>query len=437
MISLRGFYILLSIPIKLLLVLIKYPFFGGLNEKFKNDLKNSLKLQLFRSAISIPVKDAIYINILNNYSLINKLLKFLYPNLTKLNKYGTRYDKQSIWLVEAPNRSKKDPIIIYLHGGGYYIETQPSQLESLLSIYYLLDKENQSNLSILHLDYKLASNGHILTTQLYQLAETYKKLTEEDGNSNIILMGDSAGGNLAITFLQYLKQQKQKQKTNNLNIIWPKSLILISPWCKIHPEPHNNTKGWSYFENSKRDMIQYRFFQEVDRQKAIIGDLNHMDLLVSPGNLPYKYSDWDDIPTLTQRGNSIFVIMGEHEVFRDDILEWCQYAVKSPLIKQKLDSKGLIDVKLHEYKSNDPNKPLVEVFIEPWGVHDSVLFFEDDIINKVKKNKNLKIGTLDRKKYFGIVKIVEFLNKTLSSSNNDNLQEEDGSVVLVNGDEKI
>ncbi|KAI5964266.1 uncharacterized protein KGF55_002208 [Candida pseudojiufengensis] len=433
MLSLRAFYVLLSIPIKLLLVIIKYPFFGGINEKFKNSLKNSLKLQLCRTALSMPVKDSYIISILSNWFLINKLIKFLYPNLTKnLNNYGKNYDKQSIWLVESPQRSKNDPILIFLHGGGYYIETQPSQLESLISIYHLLEPSKKSKLSILHFDYKLACRGAIVTTQLYQLVETYKKLTEIDGNSNIILMGDSAGGHLAITFLQYLKQKRDQNEIKN--IVWPKSLILISPWCKIHPEPHQNTKGWSYYENSKRDMIQLKYFQEIDRQESIIGNLNHVDMLVSPGNLPYKYSDWDDIPTLSQPGNSIFVILGEHEVFRDDILEWCQYAVKSPLIKQKLDSRGKIDIKLHEYKSNPTNGgPLVEIFIEPWGVHDSSLFFENDIIKQVNKHKgNLKLSQLkNREQYFGILKIVNFLNEILKNDFN-----EDGSIVLVNGFEK-
>ena len=427
MLSARAFYVLLSIPIKLLWVLLKYPFVGGLNEKFRNSLRNSLKLQLYRTALSMPVKDAHILGILSNYFLINKLIKTLYPNLTRnLNNYGKRFDKQSFWLVEATNRSKHDPILIFLHGGGYYIETMPEQLESLLSIYHLVDSEKRLKLSMVFLDYKLASRGAPVTTQLYQLAEVYEKLTIRDGNTNISLIGDSAGGHLAITFLQYLKQQQ------NEKLPWPKSNILISPWVKLHPEPHQGTKGWSYFENSKRDIIQYRYFHEIDRQKAIIGDvthlryyeesghqkikkedLDHLDMLISPGNLTYKYSDWEDIPSLNDKGHSVFVVLGEHEVFRDDILEWCQYALKSPLIKQKIDSKGVLDAKLHNYEDNggNLNGAHVQVFVEPWGVHDATLFFENNIASKLKRNPRLSLKDLDRKEFFGVVRIVEFINK--------------------------
>ncbi|CAK9441688.1 uncharacterized protein LODBEIA_P55560 [Lodderomyces beijingensis] len=427
MLSLRAWYVLLSIPIKLLVALIKYPFFGGINERYRNNLRLTLKLQLYRTALSIPVKDAHVISILSSYFLINKMIKSLYPSLTRgLNKYGQRYDKQSIWLVEATKRSKDDPILIFLHGGGYYLEAMPEQMQSVLSIYHLLEPKKRDKLSVLHLDYKLASRGHYVTSQLYQFAETYEALTARDGNTNIILMGDSAGGHIAITFLQHLKQQQKKA------LPWPTSLVLISPWVKLHPEPHQGTKGWSYYENSKRDIIQYRFFQEKNRQVAIIGaknhkrffsesgqkkvveDPSHLDMLISPGNHPYSYSDWDDIPTLNDAGHSVFVVLGEHEVFRDDILEWCQYAVKSPLIKQKLDSGGVVDAKIHEYADDEKlNGAYINIEVEPWGVHDAALFMENDIASKLQKNPHLKLSNLDRKEYFGIVHICEFLNKVL------------------------
>ncbi|KAI3403274.2 hypothetical protein KGF56_003862 [Candida oxycetoniae] len=433
MISLRGLFILLSIPFKLLLVLLKYPFVGGVNKKFKNDLKNSLKLQLYKTALSTPVKDAALLSILSNHFLINKLIKLLYPSLTKpLNKYGQNYDDQSFWLVEAQNRSKDDPILLYLHGGGYYLETMPQQLESLLGIYHFLEPEKKKTLSILHFDYKLACRGHIVTTQLYQLAKTYEKLTVEDGNTNIIFMGDSAGGHLAVTFLQYLKQLQNK------NTIWPKTLVLISPWVKLFPDVHQfSTKGWSYFDNSNYDMIQHHYFLEEPRQKAIVGHLDHRDMLISPGNLPYKHSDWEDIPSLNDSGYSVFVIVGEHEVFRDDILEWCQYALKSPLLKQEKESDGSIDVKIHEYKNDGDrlNGAYVDVIIEPWGVHDSALFFENEIAKRVKQNPNLKFENLDAEEFFGIVRIVingvKKLYPNLTNLNNYGKKYDKQSIWLV------
>ena len=405
MISLKGLLLLLSLPIKLLWVIIRYPFFGGANEKFKNSLINSLKLQIYRFGLSLSVKDAVYVGIMSNYFIINRLLKLLYPGLTKLNNYGKRYDKQSIWLVEAKNRSKSDPIIIYCHGGGYFLETQPSQIESVLSFYHLLDEEKKLKTSILVQEYGLAGKGSLIGSQLYELVATYDKLASE-GNDNIVIMGDSAGGNLAVVLLQYLKQQK------NPKLPWPRSAVLISPWVKIIPDEHQITPGNSFHENKDRDMIQAHIFTE-DRRVDLLGDTNHADLLVSPGNLEYNASDWSDIPTLNGKGYSTFVLVGEHESFRDDVMEWAKHAINSPLVPQKQDSRGSFDSRVHEYKTDGENGAYVDIAVEPWGVHDSVLFFENTIIRKLRKTPHLQLKNLNKVEYFGVIKITEFLNKTL------------------------
>ncbi|KAG5418508.1 hypothetical protein I9W82_004036 [Candida metapsilosis] len=392
-------------PLRLLWVVVKYPIFGGVNEKFKNSLINSLKMEVFRAALTLPVKDALYAGIMSNHFIINKLLKLQYPGLTKLNNYGKRFDKQSIWLVEAENRSKSDPIIIYSHGGGYFLETQPSQIESLLGFYYLLDEEKRKRTSILVIDYKLVGQGSLIGDQLYEIAATYKKLAAE-GNDNFVLMGDSAGGNLSVVLLQYLKQQKDPK------LPWPRSTVLISPWMKIVPDEIQRTPGHSFHENESRDMIQTQIFGH-ERHIELLGNKNAADLLISPGNAEYKLSDWSDIPTFNSKGYSTFVITGEHETLRDDILEWAKYAVKSPLVPQKQDSRGSFNARVHEYKTDGQNGAYVSVVVEPWGVHDSVLFFESDIIGKVKKNPHLQVGTLDKVQYFGVTRIVDFLNKTL------------------------
>ncbi|KAI5967885.1 hypothetical protein CANMA_002653 [Candida margitis] len=405
MISLKGLLSILSLPVRLLWVTIKYPFVGGANAKFKNSLVNSLKIELCRFALTLPVHDTAAIANRTTQGVIDKL-KPLYPTRTNLNNYGKKFDKQSIWLVEVKGRSHTDPIVIYLHGGGYFINTSPSQITSVLSMYHLLDEEKRKRTSILVLDYSLACHGHYIGTQLYELAATYNKLVSE-GNDNFVLMGDSAGGNLAITFLQYLKQEK------NPKLPWPRSEVLISPWVKLAGDKHQFTPGHSYHDNEKHDMLSSNFAKDPKRQAHLLGGKSPADLLISPGNVPYKTSDWNDIPTLNSKGYSTFVILGEHEVFRDDILEWSKYALGSPLVPQSQESKGKFDSKAHEYKSGGINDAYIDVVVEPWGIHDSVLFFENRVMEKLEKQHHLKLNDLDDEELFGIVKITKFLNKTL------------------------
>ncbi|CAX41717.1 esterase/lipase, putative [Candida dubliniensis CD36] len=408
MLSFKGWKILLSIPIKLLSVLLKYPFSGGVNKKFQYDLLNSLKLILYRTALHMPVRESALLSIMSNHFILNILIKTLYPTLTKLPNYGKKYDKQSYWLVKSRDRKPSDPILIFLHGGGYFFETMPCQIESLLSIYHVLDAPKKSNLSILVLDYKLASRGYKIPYQLTQLIETYINLVN-DGNTNMMLMGDSAGGNLALTFLQHLR-------LDHVNLPYPTSTILISPWVKLAPDAIQNTPGYSYYDNTPVDMIQVDFFRDVEKQNAILGDIEHTELTISPGNCLYRHEDWEDIPSLVEPGHSVFVIVGEHECFRDDVLEWCHFALKSPLISQRDDSKGIFNPKIHEYIRNTDNFAYVEVVVEPWGVHDSVLYFENTIISKVKKNPKLKVNSLNSHEYFGFIKLANFLNNVLPGS---------------------
>ncbi|KAG5418506.1 hypothetical protein I9W82_004034 [Candida metapsilosis] len=407
MVSITGLFILFSLPLRLLWVVIKYPFDGGAKGKYHNSLSKALKMEICKFAISLSVEDSSVLALMKTNFVINTMVKTFHSSLTKLNNYGKRFDKQSIWIVEAENRTTSDPVIIFCHGGGFFLETQPQHIETLLSMYYLLDEKKRARTSILVLEYGLACHGHLVGTQVYELAATHTKLTSE-GNDNIILMGDSCGGNLCTVFLQYLKHQSKVP-----SLPWPRSLVLICPWIKIVPDRFQLTPGHSYHDNEKYDMVEANFMLDQKRQASLFGDTNYADLFISPGNVEYKTSDWDGIPTLRSKGYSTFVITGEHEVFRDDTLEWARYALGSPLKPPSDDSGGQFNSATHEYKQQGNDGAYIEVVIEPWGIHESVIFFEHTAIEVVKKKPFVKLTDMDAFEYFGMVRITDFLNKTL------------------------
>ncbi|KAG7664811.1 uncharacterized protein J8A68_001693 [[Candida] subhashii] len=403
MVSLRGLYLIVRIPFKLLAFLVKYPFAGGINEKFRTNLIKSLKLYVCRLALAVPVRDSAVLSIMSSHFLLNKLLKVLYPQLTNLHSYGEKFDDHSYYIVDSPFRDPAiHPVIIYLHGGGYYFGTVPQQAESLLCIYHLLPVQKQRKLTVLHLDYKLASHGYPMTNQLHDLLQTYDKLVKE-GNKNIILLGDSAGGHLSIVFMQYLRHHP------NLHLPYPKHVILVSPWCKVVPDDHQNLPGGSYHDNHDRDMIQFPLFRELDRKDDLLGDADFGHIMVSPGNNSYDHSDWEKIPTLTEEGFGACVILGEHETFRDDILEWCKWALKCPFYDMNhYDSHGEFNPKRHEYINDEKAK--IRVYMEPWGLHDSTFFFENHLISTLKSIHHHKaIDKIDNHEFFGITRIVKYL----------------------------
>jgi len=156
---------------------------------------------------------------------------------------------------------ESDKIIIYIHGGGYVKESNIFQYNFV----------NQ-----------LAKNNHDVYFPIYPLAPTYTyKNTYEmllilykqilTKNKKIILIGDSAGGGLALGFTQYLKE---------LEIKLPYKLILISPWVDIsmtNPELEKYEKI--------DPMLSIYGLKEIG--KAWAKDLDVKDYKVSPiyGNL--------------------------------------------------------------------------------------------------------------------------------------------------------
>lgn len=417
MISLSGLLSLLSIPARMLIVALKFYTVGVPYRKYANNLKQCLRLVVFKTVVSLNVFDAYYISFMSNEFVINKLIPFFHKSITsKLPGYGTRYDKNSIWLVKQPDRKPDDPILIYIHGGGFYLQTQPDQIEGVLSIYKLIKPEKQSRLSILHLDYKLASYGYPFPTQINQLHQTYQNLTVNEGNNNIILMGDSAGGNLSLGYLQFLKKAQLK------NTVYPLKLVLISPWVKLKPAPNVMIPGGSFYDNSGRDMIAYSDFASPKKMHDITGDSDLDSLQACPGARPTQKENWKHIPTLKDPKFDVFVIAGEDECLRDSILEWCQYALDVPFSSQYKygNSNHQYGKEGYEYiRKDDPELCHLRLYIEPWGLHDSCLFFENHLILKIKKQESdptrsfLNASHIDDKEFYGLTKITEFLNDTL------------------------
>lgn len=406
----------LGLPIRALIQIIFHYTYGSPYRKFRNDIIQALKLTLFRTAIMFPVFDAKYINLISAPALVKKVLPLRFSKTTKtLPGYGEKYDENSFWLVKQPNRTKDDPILVFLHGGGFYVEVSSFQMESILALYQLVVPEKRKRLSILHLDYKLACDGYPLPYQLNQFAHTYSNLTEKDGNSNIILLGDSAGGNIAITFLQKIVAHNQAAANK---LIYPSKAILISPWVKLQPGREQFQPGRLYYDNRRKDIIEYTLSRHLEKIDALVPpavQVRQPALLLSPHSVKNpKREDWLEIDTFNKPNYDVFVIVGEDEVFRDDVLEWAEYALNVPLYsKQKYgDSNNVYNPEKHEcIIPRSSESAHVRTYVEPWGIHDACLYFENGLLLLIQSGK-VKYDNVPEK-FFGLKRIAQFLNDTL------------------------
>ena len=108
-----------------------------------------------------------------------------------------------------------DKNIIYLHGGAYVAEP---------NIYHvkLIDKIAYNTNSKVYMPIYPLSPNHTVEETYLLLEKLYNTLLNE--NKEIIIVGDSAGGGLALAFTEYLIS-KEKNK--------PSKLVLMSPWLDI------------------------------------------------------------------------------------------------------------------------------------------------------------------------------------------------------------
>lgn len=138
------------------------------------------------------------------------------------------------------NKNKK--AILYLHGGGYVNKANINHFNFGNNVAKNMDYD-----FIIPL-YPLAPNHFVNDAHIFLMA-LYKSLIER--YSNIVLMGDSAGGGLAYSILESIY-------TNNIKK--PDKIITFSPWVDISMENENI----KFFE-SKDPMISSFGLKEIGK----------------------------------------------------------------------------------------------------------------------------------------------------------------------------
>ncbi len=112
----------------------------------------------------------------------------------------------------------KKYVILYCHGGGY--STGSSQYARILTT----KLAESTSMDVLCFDYRLApEHPYPAACEDAMKAWDYLMLLGY-GARDVIVAGDSAGGNLALSLVHKLKQQKR---------LLPRGLVLLSPWTDL------------------------------------------------------------------------------------------------------------------------------------------------------------------------------------------------------------
>ncbi|NHJ21951.1 MAG: alpha/beta hydrolase [Candidatus Lokiarchaeota archaeon] len=181
--------------------------------------------------------------------------------------------------------SRDDRIILFLHGGAYIAgSVETSKYHSVLIA-------RLSKAQLLNINYRLAPE-HPFPAALDDAVKAYNWLIEEKKFSpkNIVIVGVSAGGGLAIATLLKLKE---------LKLELPLAAVCISPWTDL------TFTGATYNERAKIDP-----FTSPDNldfsARLYAGESDPSNPYISP-----IYGDLKGLPPL-------FVIAGTAEILYDD-----------------------------------------------------------------------------------------------------------------------
>lgn len=378
-----------------------YAFNGDLSQfgKYSNNFKAVMSIVAIKNVMTMNKKNFRMIN----FKLVGHVLKYVqssYPKATGLLPgFNTKFDDLSYWLVKQPEIKEDDTIFIYCHGGGFFAQLGPNQAEGLIQSYLLLPEEKQKKCSILILDYGLTCDGCLMPTQLNQLYETYYRLLKE--HRNIGLIGDSAGGNLAVCLTQLLKEKGAAKED------YPLKLLVLSPWLHIYPDLESIPEKSSIRTCSDVDIIPLPTLS-IEEKKMLFGDVNPKSLLYSPvSKEPALESDWLDIPTFNDPKRKVFMLLGESETLRDECLWFAKYALGLDWYGHTyLDEK--LGPEFYNYETEN-----TFVYVEPQGLHISMFLFERNLFKRIENKTVTRADQLTDERNYGLKRFTRFLENAL------------------------
>lgn len=128
--------------------------------------------------------------------------------------YIKQYGNRKVFAIDSTEKDKNSKYIIYFHGGAYMGGLEKYHWEFIEKL------SNETGYGIIIPDYPLAPK--YTYKEVFEMVEPlYKDIIKEIKPENIIMMGDSAGGGLALAL---------EEKLGEKEIEVPEKLILISPW---------------------------------------------------------------------------------------------------------------------------------------------------------------------------------------------------------------
>ena len=147
--------------------------------------------------------------------------------------------------VALPPLRPGEPIGLYFHGGGYLCGTA-AETDTCANIPRRI-VEGSHIKRILSVDYRLAPQGPWPLPLIDAISSYAYLLSLGVKASEIVIIGDSAGGHLAMALTRWLRDDGK-----DVGMGMPKGLVLMSPWCDLG---FTNAWGEGRSHNAYSDIV--------------------------------------------------------------------------------------------------------------------------------------------------------------------------------------
>jgi monoterpene epsilon-lactone hydrolase len=185
--------------------------------------------------------------------------------------------------------------VLFIHGGAFAFGSSRTHRNMLANISKLTGQP------VFSIDYRL-SPEHQYPIALNDCLNAFTWLSEKYGAENIVIAGDSAGGNLTGALIHLLKQKE---------LAVPKGICLLSAWLDLRGESESarlNHKNDSVFD--RKDLLDYaKMYCTPEEMKSalvspLLGDLSGFPpTLIQVAKNELLFSDSDLFAQKLQQAN--------------------------------------------------------------------------------------------------------------------------------------
>jgi len=191
--------------------------------------------------------------------------------------------------AEVRWKGRNEGTLAWIHGGAFAFGSPRVYRAAATHL------ARETHCRVLLIEYRL-SPEHTFPSAHEDVAKALSGLLMEE---DLVLVGDSAGGNLAASVWQHLSQTPEAQSL--------RGLALLSPWCDLRPQADSVAQNMvSHSPFDERDALEYA--------EAYLAGHTPEDPLVSP-RLIQDYSKWP----------KAYVEWADDEFLAPDIVQWVSH----------------------------------------------------------------------------------------------------------------